>query len=465
MIPTFVKQILRFLGFDRAVSFGILARLWSLVAGPVTMMVIATGFSPEEQGFYYTFSSLLALQIFFDLGLTLVVSQFTSHEFVNLTWGGRGIVEGDPVALKRFTDLLCKTVLWFGIAALLMIVVLVPAGLLFFGQKGTVNFSWRLPWTLAVIGTGLNLFVTPFFAIIMGSGDVVTANKRDLAGTLLGSILCWLVIGLHGGLYSVFAVNSGVLAIAWGYLLAKRPALVRLAWDGCCGKNRSARKEPGLSWWGEVWPMQWRIAISAGASYFMFQLFNPILFHYQGTVVAGRMGMTMSAANALFAGCMTLLNAKTPAFGKLIAVQEWLMLDREFTKVTFQACILATGGTLGGLILIWFLQSHYQVGSRFLSVPESAFLFLAVLVQVVITALAVYLRAHKKEPLMFVTVSIALVQVLIICLGGKFYGSLGVTMGYFCVSMFLMLPSVLYVWKKCRSEWHGTVAVQGNMKR
>ncbi|HEX9079040.1 MAG TPA: hypothetical protein VF795_05590, partial [Desulfuromonadaceae bacterium] len=190
-----IKRILRFLGFDRAVTFGLLARVWGLFSGPVTMVVIATGLSPAQQGFYFTYSSLLALQTFFDLGLMYVIAQFSSHEFVNLTWRRNGALEGEPVALRRFTDLLCKTTLWFGVAALLMMAALIPAGLFFFGQKGNVDFHWRLPWILAVVGTSLNLFVLPFFAIILGSGDVVTVNKRELVAAILSSFLCWGVIG------------------------------------------------------------------------------------------------------------------------------------------------------------------------------------------------------------------------------------------------------------------------------
>jgi O-antigen/teichoic acid export membrane protein len=455
LLPDFVKSILRFLGFDRAVSFGILARLWSLVAGPVTMLVIATGFSPEEQGFYYTFSSLLALQIFFDLGLMFVISQFTSHEFVHLTWGPRGKVEGEPVALKRFTDLLCKTVLWFGIAALLMTIVLIPAGLLFFGQKGALNFSWRLPWILAVIGTALNLFVMPFFAVIMGSGDVVTANKRDLAGTVLGSILCWLVIGFNGGLYAAFAVNVGALFIAWGYLLTKRPELVKLAWEGRFGKGRAARKEPGLSWWGEIWPMQWRMGISSGAAYFIFQLFTPVLFHFHGAVVAGQMGLTLTAGNALMATGLTLITAKNPEFAKLVALSNWMGLDAVFFRVLRQTMLFVTVGALLGTLLIWILQDGgFAVGQRFVPVQFAAVFFAAVCVQISAAAFAIYLRSHKNDPLVWVTVAVSLVQgVTVVIFGGK-YSISGVVWVYLIVSAFLLLPSFVWIWGKYRREWH-----------
>lgn len=33
-----------------------------------------------EQGFYYTFGSILALQVFFELGLTGIMTQYVAHE-------------------------------------------------------------------------------------------------------------------------------------------------------------------------------------------------------------------------------------------------------------------------------------------------------------------------------------------------------------------------------------------------
>lgn len=431
-----------------------MARIWSLIAGPITMLVIAAGFSPDQQGFYYTFSSLLALQIFFDLGLMFVIAQFTSHEFVRISWLPRGRIEGDPVAVERFTDLLRKTVLWFGVASLLMFIVLVPAGLMFFGQKGNVEFSWRLPWILAVCGTALNLFVMPFFAVIMGSGDVVTANKRDLAGAIVSSVLCWLVIGLHGGLYAAFSCNVGVLAISWGYLLAKRPELVKLALVGRFGKGRAACRGRGLSWWGEIWPMQWRMAVSSGASYFIFQLFNPILFHYHGPVVAGQMGMTLTAANALLGGSMTVLNARSPDLGKLIAVQDWEGLDNLFFKVAKQVLALVIAGAFIGIAAIWVLQLYFPIGRRFIPAEHAIFLFGAVCFQALNVSLATYLRAHKREPLMRMTILASLLQGAATWYLGKYYSSFGITTGYFSVTAFFVFPFILYVWIKCRKDWH-----------
>lgn len=193
-----VIKFLRFFGLNRAIGYGVLARAWSFIAGPVTILIIASRFSKEQQGFYYTISSLLALQIFFELGLVTVLAQFASHEFAHLTWGAKGRIEGDPIARERLIDLLCKATKWFGIAALLLIVVLVPAGIVFLNQQdvSATDFSWRLPWILAVCGIAVNLLIVPF------------SQWSWAAAMWLRSIIgkCWepLSVPLYAGLLSAF---------------------------------------------------------------------------------------------------------------------------------------------------------------------------------------------------------------------------------------------------------------------
>ncbi len=444
-------------GVDRAVIYGMLTRIWGVVAGPVTMLLITARFSKEQQGFYYTFSSLLGLQVFFELGLLFVVAQFASHEFVYLKWGDCGRIEGDPEPLKRFVELLYKTTKWFAVASLLMIVGLVPAGLYFFNHgnvEGALDFSWRIPWVLAVIGTASNLLITPFFAVIMGSGDVVSVNRREMIGGVVGSLVSWFVMGMHGGLYAVSAVSFGISLIGWSYLIRTKPELLKLAFNGIFHPENLPKNSRGISWWGEIWPMQWRMAISSGAAYFIMQLFNPVLFHYHGAAIAGQMGMTLSAANALLGICMALLLAKSPEFGKLAAVREWVLLDKLFFRVLIQAASLAVTGAVLGTSVIWFLQSNFSIGHRFIPASYAALLFASICVLVVINGFAVYLRAHKQEPLMVATLISSIIQGLVTWFFGMRYGVLGVVVGFFSVMMLFILPVVYFVWRRSRKNWH-----------
>src|SRR5438045_8803150 len=89
------------LGLDRAVGFSVLARFWSSAAGLVTVALIARFLSPPEQGYYYTFGSLVALQIIFELGFSFVILQLASHERANLTISNASEISGDATAHGR----------------------------------------------------------------------------------------------------------------------------------------------------------------------------------------------------------------------------------------------------------------------------------------------------------------------------------------------------------------------------
>jgi hypothetical protein len=454
-VPDRLYKLLRLLGINRAVSYGLLSQFWGLGAGLVTMLIIAIRFSGEEQGYYYTFSSLIALQVFFELGLMTVISTFASHEFAKLAWGEGGSVAGDPIALRRFADLLQKSLRWFGFAALLLVAGLVPAGLIFFDQKeaGLVGFAWRLPWILAVGGRACNLLVTPFFAVISGSGDVAAVNRRQLIGMVFGFSISWLVMGLHGGLYAIAAVSLGKALVSWNYLYREKRALLALAGNRAGGKVPAARPEETISWSKEIWPMQWKIGLSWISGYFIFQLFNPVLFHYHGAVVAGQMGMTLGATNALLAACITLVNAKSPEFGKLVAVRDWKALDRLFYKVLSQSVVLVVPGALAGWGAIRLLQLHSPLGRRFIPASQASYLLAAVCILTVVYAFAVYLRAHKQEPMVFLSLVTAILQGGATWYLGKYYTSNEVAMGFLLVNL-LSFPCVFLIWRRCRSVWH-----------
>lgn len=455
-----LKKLCSAIGINRAIGYGVLSRVWAVSAGIVTLLFIAVKFSKVQQGFYYTISSLLALQIFFELGLTVVISQFASHEFSKTWWLPGGEIEGDAVAVSRIHSLLATSFKWFAAASLILIGVLIPLGLVFFNNGGEAAqlFDWRLPWSLAVLGTAVNLLAIPFFAVIMGSGDMVAINSRQLAGSVTGAVLAWAVIGSGGGLYSLACVSFGSGLISWGYLVNSKRGLLLSAWRyAFLADYRSSVKAP-IDWRTEVWPMQWRIAVSWVSGYFIFQLFTPVLFHYQGAVVAGQMGMTLSAANALLSVCLTWMNVRNPEFGKLIAVKEWGTLDAIFSQVMKQSILIAAAGAAAGGGAIYLLKEYSRMGERFLPLPQVLLLLAATVSIVVINGYATYLRAHKQEPLLALSVATAVLQGLATWFLGKKFSSSGVSAGYFIISVFISLPAVYWTWKHYRGAWHG---VQG----
>jgi O-antigen/teichoic acid export membrane protein len=427
--------------------------MWSALAGPLTILLIATRFSKVQQGYYYTFSSLLALQIFFELGLLTVLAQFAAHEFAFLEWGERGEITGNKVHRDRFVDLLGKGVRWYAVSALLLVLALIPTGLLFFAKSpvATTDFSWRLPWALAVIGVGCNLLLIPFYAVVTGSGDVASINRREMMGAMIGSLLGWFVIAVGGGLYAIPAVTSGTVLVGVLYLSKSKPRMVRTALSRAF---RPGYSHNAVSWKQEVWPMQWKIALSWVSGYFIFQLFTPVLFTFHGPVVAGQMGMTLSIWNGILGICSTWMTVKAPVFGKLISLKSWQELDSEFNRtlkqsgiVTILICMLALTG-------IFVLQLFTHLGERLIPAPYVSFMFIALLAQVFIGSLAVYLRAHKREPFLLLSVFAALLQTLCVIVIGRSFSYQGITAGFAIINMLVVLPVAYTIWKRLRGEWH-----------
>lgn len=395
---------------DRAIFVTLLRWGWNVGAGMVTIVVITIFLSPEIQGFYYTFNSLIALQIFAELGLNLAIIQFASHEMVELSWSQSGIITGSEQAKRRLQSLINFAFTWFGITALLMIIILLPLGLYFFGvvnARETTSVSITNAWIVLVVFTAINLIVSAALAILEGCGKIADVAMIRLLQAIFAMTIAWCILCAGGGVYAL-SVSSVIMA------------LVGFAW---IWKNyRKFFREiimhkiqlPGLGWRTEIWPFQWRIAISFMSGYFFVQLFTPLVFKYHGPVAAGQMGMSLQIIGALNGAAMAWIVTKVPQYGNLIATHQRAELDTLFFKGVIQSLIfllIAIG--LVWLVIFWLNQFAESFATRVLPLPLFSLLCLVCIANHILYAEAAYLRAHKEEPFMVLSVLIALVTTLL----------------------------------------------------
>ena len=135
---------------------------------------------------------------------------------------------------------------------------------------------------------------------------------------------------------------------------------------------------PRLDWQKDVWPMQWRLAVSWLSNYFSFYIFTPVLFFFKGPVVAGQMGMTWSIVNALSLISVVWIFARAPEYGILIAKKQYDKLDKLF----YRSSAAAIGVSMFGSVIIFiFVSILYAIGHpfsvRFLPPLPTGFLLIA----------------------------------------------------------------------------------------
>ena len=444
-----MRRLLGKAGIDRPIAHTLMGHGSAVIAGPITVVMIATLLTAEQQGYFYTFLSLAALNVFFELGLSYVVMQVAAHESASLTWSDEGTLGGDPSRLARIAALFGKATRWYATAAVLMVALLLPAGIAFFEQAGEASsdVTWRVPWALAVVSVALNLSITPFLAVLEGSGLVSQATFVRAIGNMAKSAALWIALAVGGGLYAVVAFNLAQFAWSAGWLLAQRRRFFADLW--------SRRSEAGdFDWRREVWPFQWRIALSWLSGYFLFQLFTPLMFEFEGAARAGQMGMSINVTGAILTVGMAWIQTKSAPFGRLIATRDFAELDRLFFKAMRQSfAVVALGQCAFWLAVLVLRQLRHPLADRVLDPLPLALLAATAIVNQVIFAEALYLRAHKEEPFLWPSVFGALATAAASYFLVRCCGATGMMMGNF----FLTLPGIVlatWIFVTRRRLWH-----------
>ncbi len=456
--PNALLRLLQLAGVDEAVAFTLLGRIWLALSGVVTLLLLTRFLSRAQQGFYFTFADVLGLQVFFELGLAHVLVQFASHERAGLEWTSEGILEGDPVCKARLASLLGMIVKWYGVITILLVAALLPGGALYFHRFGVHyrNVAWQLPWVWIVIVTAGSLALSPLLALLEGCGLIARIARIQLLQNMVGSGLFWTALVHHWGLYTVPITNTSVFfgGACWLWLTKRR--FFADLW-GC--RSAGSGSADGIVWKQEVWPLQWKIALSWLSGYFIFRLFNPLMFAFFGPVVAGRMGLSLTAVNALAGISVSWVNTKSSPFGMLIARREFAELDRRFFPCLWQSLIfLVCSALVVWLATFALFASGNPLSLRILEPLPMALLLGAVIATHVVYCEAIYLRAHKQEP--FLVMSLiwgGLILLSSITLGREF-GATGMMLGYFVINLVVGTGAGTWIFVRKRTEWHAPSA-------
>ncbi len=446
-----MRRALRFLWPDEAVWFALLGRAFSFVSTPITLLLVATRFTPIYQGFYYTFTTITALALLLEFGLGMVLTHFASHEFAHLSWNADGSLGGEEGPRAHLLGILVKALRWYGVIALVAIVAFIPGGFLFFGgQARAEHVSYIGPWIILVILTAFGLVAIPIVSIIEGCGRVPDVVRLRLAQAIISALLLWLGLLTGQALYAAAFAALGPVVAPAGWLALRYRGLVRQV-AGAVGHHLDA----AISWRSELLPMQWRIALSWLGGFLVFSLFNPLLFRYQGAIAAGQMGMSITLANAPFAVAMAWLATRAPEYGTLIRLRRFDDLDRLARTGTLQAVAVWAAGTAAVLVAVAAAPSLApKLSHRVLGVGSVAALCAAQLVNVLMQSMANYLRAHKEEPYVGVSVATGLLVGAGLWIGARFGTPFAMVVIYATIVITFELPIATAIFVRKRREWH-----------
>ena len=404
-----MNRIIRMLGVDKAIRYVIFGKIISVLTGLLLIVLISRYLSKDSQGYYYTFNSVVALQIIFELGLSTVIIQFASHEMSALKYdfSARNII-GEKLNKQRYLSLFQLAIRWYAAIALLIILVVGPAGYVFFTQENDIGVHWQGAWILLTIATAFNIFLVSMLSIAEGTGLVADVNKMRMYQALLAGVLAVIVLVSGFGLYatSAIAVSGTIIFSIFSYKYFKNIILQSFI-------NKNEHNDGGISWLHEIFPMQWRIALSWISGYFIYFVMTPIAFKYFGAAYAGQLGMSLTLCNMVMATGLAWISTKYPRWGVMVSNKQQVELNKSFKKALIQSSCFVLAGLVGVYICLWLLKlSGSNIGDRFLELKDFFFLSLAIIGNHLVACGATYIRAHKTEKMTLASCIMALLTII-----------------------------------------------------
>ncbi len=449
-----MKRVLIKIGVDRSIFLTVTNRIILAFGSLLTIYFISRFLTKAEQGYYYTFGSLAALQVFFELGLSIVITQFVAHEFAFLTINANQEVEGSHKHIARLSSLLHFMMKWYIVGAAILFILVLPVGFVFFYnfQHGHEIVSWQFPWIVLVFFTALNLLVSSYVPYLEGLNKIRDVAQFRVMQGLLGLLILCVCLRLHFGLYSlgiVAGVNFFTLLI-WIATNKFKKLFVHL-W-------KQLSPFVSISWKKEILPFQWKIGVSWLSGYFIFQLFNPLIFAFEGPVVAGQLGITLAAFNGISVIAMAWINTKIPTFSMHIAKKNYEELDNLFFLTLKQSVGIIIFLVMSFLSVLYLLQIVYtaltSLGLRFLPVKSAIVIGVTTIVNQVIFSLATYLRCHKEEPLFICSLVGAVCTLFCSYFFAKWFGVFGMLLSNCLITLLLGLVWVTIIFFNKRKLWH-----------
>ncbi len=444
------------MGIDGAIVLTIFSRVIQAGGGVFTLILITQFLSPVEQGYYYTFGSILAIQVFFELGLNGIITQFVAHENAALVWSQSNTFTGSKESSSRLASLLRFTLRSFGFLSVFLFFGLLTAGYLFFDEfvYDSSDVKWQTPWLILSITTSLSFISSPILAFLEGLGRVKEVAKMRLVQQTVQLFLGLFFLSVGFKLFAapIAALIAFIIIPFWIFSGSEIKRLV-MVWKKIDIWQVNYRLE--------IFPFQWKIAMSWISGYFIFQLFNPILFATEGAVVAGKMGMTLTVLNFILALTFSWITTRVPTFSRMIAKKEFKKLDILFNKTLKQSGILNATALFAFFSIVFAIRyfgirvEGQNISERFLDNLPMLFLTITIFLNHIVGAWATYMRCHKKEPLIVQSVVMAVFCTLSTFFLGHSFGVMGMTLGYLILNIVgFIWVYIIYISKK--RAWHLT---------
>lgn len=422
-------------------------QFWRLISGPIMMLLIPLFLSPEQQGYWYLFGSISALSVFADLGFSNIVLQFAAHEYAFLHFNVDGLLDGELFNLQKLGSFLKFIIKWISTICIIVFPVIFIIGILFFARDNVLGIYF-LPWTIYAIGSLINFFNNSILSFIEGLNKITQIQKIRFYVAVLNTCIVVVVLVTGGNIY----------ALAFGMIISSSSIFVLFLgkFKNILKQLLGVSKNLSYNWKIEIVPLFIKYAISWSSGYFIFQIYTPLMHYFHGPVYSGKVGITLTLAGAIFNISYIWMYTIVPQMNMFISKKSWDVLDRIFRKRLFLALGTYLVIIMGLFVFLALFGSYWiipRIVSRFLPTTSLALLLPCYFIQLITGSWALYLRGHKQEPYVTVSIVNALWITVTTYLAGRFLSYEWFFLGNLSNCIWL-IPVCYIIFRRNKEKWH-----------
>lgn len=426
----------------------LLNQLWRLISGPITILLIPIYLSATQQGYWYLFGSISALSILANLGFSNIILQYSAHEFAHLGFNSKGALEGEEIHLKKIGSFFRFILKWTGTICLIVFPVIYCVGIWFFNHDNVLS-EYIIPWSIYSIGSLLIFFNNAILSFIEGMNKIKTIQYIRFYVAIINTVLVSLILIFGGGIY----------ALAFGMFISASSIFIFIfrKFHSLLSQILDVSKNFSYKWLEEVLPLFSKYAISFFSSYFIFQIYIPIMQYFHGPIESGKVGITFVVVMAIFSTSNIWIYTIIPKMNMLVSQNSKVELDSIFGKRLLFASFTYIIISLSFFVFIAIFKDFWifpKIISRFLSAQALLTLSACYFFQLLINSWATYLRAHKKEPYMIPSLIVAIWVFISTVLISKYLPPEYFFTG-FLSSYIWWTPLAYFIYKRCQLKWYG----------
>lgn len=425
-------------------TFGVMSKLLTYGGAFASALLAGLFLTAGEQGLFFTFLSFATLAVIVELGLNTVILQFTSHEKARHDDATSEVQRSR--AMSRMVSIGRFAFRWFWSGALLFALIMTPFGFVFFRSEADAAVAIPGPWICLTLLLTIDIALFPCWTILEGMNRVRTVYGYRCAravgmciGTCVGLLMGAKLWALGLGIATTLPISAFVL-----YKHRHFFSNYTVIPDG-----------QHVIWKTEMLPLQWRLALSWISGYVVNWAITPITLKTLGPEAAAQVGMTWALVGGIGTVGSMIVAVKAPLFGILVATRRFRELDQVALRhgvLSIGLTVLGMGSAVIGLLML--VASGHPLSERFLPIGPTIMIMMAVVLVQITAPMSVYLRAHKREPYLGISLAYAICAVAAATYLGHYFGVGGIAAGYLLCAATLVLPVGTAIFIRCRKAWH-----------